>query len=198
MHRDATTGIPIVAMVSSMGGLAALRTVLATLPADFPGAVVVLRHLDPARISILPTLLAPSCVMPVSAAVDGQVLRPGTVVVAPPACHTLIGPELTVALVRSGAFPPSRPSADLMLTSLALTAGSAAIAVVLTGLGHDGATGVSVIKRFGGRVFASDQATSQEFSMPSAAIEREQLDAVLPLTGLGAALIDATTPGDVG
>jgi two-component system chemotaxis response regulator CheB len=112
-------------------------------------------------------------------------------VVAPSGKHTLIVPGLGIVLIASGAFPPSRPSADLLLTTLAIAAGKRAIAVVLSGGGHDGATGASVIHAFGGTVLASDQASSQEYSMPLAAIERaDAVDYVVALDDVADRLID--------
>jgi two-component system chemotaxis response regulator CheB len=162
----------VVALVASAGGLAAISTVLAGLPPEFPGAVIALQHLSPEHPSLLAKILQGSSALPVEAAQDGDLLVGGRVLVAPPGLHTLVTSELRVSLVRSGAFPPSRPSADLLLTTLAIACGPSAIAVVMTGGGQDGATGATVIHKHGGTVLATDQATSQMFSMPSATIER--------------------------
>ncbi len=110
---------PVVALVSSTGGLDALSRVLTRLSAGFPAAVVALQHLDPEQHSHLPELLAHKTILPVCWAVDGQSVVPGTVVVAPPGRHMLVGGNGEVALVLSGKTPPPRPSADLLLSSLA-------------------------------------------------------------------------------
>jgi two-component system chemotaxis response regulator CheB len=183
----------VIALASSAGGLAALRRVLADLPASLPASVVALQHAQPDRPTMLADLLRGGCALPVVAAVDGAPLRPGTVVVAPAGWHTLITAEPALALIRSGGFPPSRPSADLLFTSLALAVGDRAIAVILSGLGHDGATGASAIVRFGGRLIASDRASSEQFSMPSAAIDREDIHHVLPLDQIGRLLTALVT-----
>ena len=82
----------------------------------------------------------------------------------------------------SGISPPNRPSADLLLTTLAIACGPRATAVVLSGGGHDGATGATAIHDFGGTVLASDEASSTNFSMPGATIERGgTIDHILPL-----------------
>lgn len=116
------------------------------------------------------------------AAEHGGTLRAGCVVVAPPGQHTLITPGLRIALIASGAFPPSRPSADLLLTTLAVAVDGSAVAVVLSGGGHDGATGATAIHAFGGTVLATDEPSSREFSMPLAAIKRD--DAVDDIVAL--------------
>jgi len=184
---------PLVALVSSAGGLDALGRVLATLPAGFPAAVIALQHHYPDRASRLPLLLDRAGPLPAGEARDGEALVPGRVFVAPSGHHTLIGPARTLALIRSGARPPYRPSADLLLTSLAVSAGRDVIAVVLTGFGHDGAAGVAAVKRFGGTVLASDDASSREFAMPEAAIGTGHVDHVLALDEIGDALVRLVT-----
>jgi two-component system, chemotaxis family, protein-glutamate methylesterase/glutaminase len=187
------TSEPVIALVSSAGGLDALSRVLQTMPARLPASVVALQHADPARASELAVLLDRRTALPVAHARDGAALSPGSVIVAPSGYHTLIARDRTVALVRSGERPPHRPSADLLLTSLAVAVGSDAIAVVLTGLGHDGAAGATAIKRLGGTLIASSVATSQEPSMPGAAIDTGQVDHVLALDEIGTALAELVT-----
>jgi two-component system, chemotaxis family, protein-glutamate methylesterase/glutaminase len=176
--------------VSSAGGLDALTRVLKTTPVELPASVIALQHTDPARAGQLAALLDRAGPLPVENARDGAALVAGRVVVAPSGFHTLITRDRTVALVRSGLRPPNRPSADLLLTSLAVAVGPDAIAVVLTGLGHDGAAGATAIKRLGGTLIASSLATSQEPSMPEATIDTGQVDHVLPLDDVGAALAE--------
>jgi two-component system, chemotaxis family, protein-glutamate methylesterase/glutaminase len=110
------------------------------------------------------------------------------VLVAPPGRHTLIGPDQTIALIGSGQAPPSRPSADLPLTSMAVSCRQRAVAVVLSGTGHDRTAEAAAIKRLGALVIAQDQATSTEFGMPGSAIAFDQIvDRVLALTRIGPA-----------
>jgi CheB methylesterase len=89
-----------------------------------------------------------------------------------PGKHTLVTSGLRVALIVSGASPPSRPSADLLLATRATACGPLATAVVLSGGGHDGVTGATAIHRLGGTVIASSEVTSDHFVMPQATIER--------------------------
>lgn len=185
-----TRSCPVVAIVSSIGGLKATSSVLTALPSTFGAAVIVLRHLQPDRQSLLPQLLAAQTALPARAVTDGTLLTPGVVFVAPAGQHTLITRDRRMALVESGDFPPSRPSADLLLTTLAMACGPDAIAVILTGGGNDGATGATVVHSQGGLVLAADEATSEQFGMPSAAIGRpDVVDFVLPLSQIGPALV---------
>ena len=166
-----------------------MTRVLRAMPVELPASVIALQHSDPARAGHLATLLDRTAPLPVASARDGAALVAGHVVVAPSGFHTLITRDRTVALVRSGEHPPNRPSADLLLTSLAVAVGPDAIAVVLTGLGHDGAARATAIKRLGGTLIASSLATSHAPSMPEAAIDTGQVDHVLALDDIGAAVV---------
>jgi two-component system, chemotaxis family, protein-glutamate methylesterase/glutaminase len=182
---------PVVALVSSAGGREAMTSVLAELPKDLPAAVVALQHVSPERDSELSRLLARRSALPVSWARDGQSLVVGSVLVAPSGCHTLIAPDRCVVLIASGAFPPSRPSADLLLSTLALAVGPQAIAVILTGAGHDGATGATTVHHQGGVVLATDEESSHNFSMPASALGRDcVVDATVPLSDLAQRVTD--------
>ena len=164
---------PVIALTSSVGGLAATSYVLAHLPRDLPAAVVTVQHITPDAESRLPEIYASATTLPVVAAASGQVLEAGRVHVAPPGQHTLVTGEGRLALIASGAFPPSRPSADLLLVTLAMAVREAAIAVVLTGGGTDAAVGAAVVRSQGGAVLATDEASSENFSMPAATIGRD-------------------------
>jgi two-component system chemotaxis response regulator CheB len=95
-----------------------------------------------------------------------------------------------VRLIASGPSPPSRPSADLLLTTLATACGPRATAVVLSGGGHDGATGATAVHHFGGTVLASSELTSQHFAMPQATIDRDSvIDKILPLGDIAALMV---------
>src|SRR3954452_4100214 len=189
---------PVVALVSSRGGLDALSRVLKAIPAQLPACVIALQHTDPSRASHLAPLLDRVGPLAVTEARDGEALAVGRVLVAPSGFHTLVTRDRTVALVRSGERPPNRPSADLLLASLAVAVGPDAIAVVLTGFGHDGAAGATAIKRLGGMLIASSLATSQASSMPEAAIDTGVVDHVLALDDMGAAVARLVNRPDTG
>lgn len=186
-------GPPIVALVCSAGGLQALISVLRPLPAGFPAAVIVLQHQSPDRPSYLADILARNCALPVSAARDGAALRAGTVAVIPPGKHALATTSNRLALIRTDHAPLYRPSADLLLTSLALVAARRTIAVILSGGGSDGATGAVALHDFGGTVIAADKASSAYPAMPEAAIGRDDaVDYVLPTDDIPALLVSLT------
>ncbi len=183
---------PIVALACSEGGLHALTVVLCSLPEDFPAAVIVLQHQSPDHPSHLATILDRECRLPVTVASHQRPLIPATVIVVPPGKHALVT-DNEVALIDSDGPPPYRPSADLLLISLALTAPRRTIAVILSGGGHDGATGATAVHDFGGTVIASDRESSTNFDMPAAAIGRDDaVDYVLPVKEIADLLISLT------
>lgn len=183
----------VVALAASMGGLKAISTILSALPADFPAAILVVQHLSPNFSSQLPEILSQRTALRVKPAAPGDILRPGTVYVAVPAHHLIVQPNGTLLLSDAPKMNFTRPAADKLLMSVAATYRSRAIAVVLTGNGSDGALGVISIKNQGGIAIAQDEATSEFFNMPSAAIATGKVDWVLPPTAIAAALVHLVT-----
>src|SRR3954451_8254478 len=167
--------VNVLALVASAGGIEAVSTVLDELPEALDAAVIALIHQQPDREGDLVHILGRRSSLPVTVAEDGAGLQAGAVAVAPSGMHTLVAKGPTIVLIASGASPPRRPSADLLLTTLAITCGPRATAAVLSGRGHDGATGATAIHRFGGTVVASNEASSTYFSMPHATIERDSI-----------------------
>jgi two-component system chemotaxis response regulator CheB len=183
--------VTVVALVCSSGGLDALRRVLRPLPAGIGAAFVVLQHQAPGADSVLASILGRSCDLDVRVAVDGSALERGVVHVIPPGKHALVTTSRTLRLITSGPPPPYRPSADLLLATLATAVGEDGVAVILSGSGSDAATGGTAVHAFGGLVIASDEATSESFSMPHAAILRDGVvDHVLPVDEIGPMLVE--------
>jgi two-component system, chemotaxis family, protein-glutamate methylesterase/glutaminase len=183
--RAATDAVLVAA---SAGGLSALTSVLSELPADFSAAVAIVQHIEPHHRSMLAEILGRSCALPVTQAADGQRFEPGVVHVAPPDHHLLVDADGSLTLTRTELVHFVRPSADLLFESGAASFGNRAIGIVLTGTGSDGSLGVEAIKRRGGIVLAQDEATSDFFGMPGAAIDSGAVDFVLPLEQIAEAL----------
>lgn len=179
----------IVAFAASAGGVFALTDILGRLPMDFPAIIVVVQHLDPRHRSLMPQIFGRRSKMPVSQAVDGIQVQPGHVYLAPPDRHMLINRDGTVSLTQTELVNFVRPSADLLFESVAAAYGEHAIAVVLTGAGKDGSMGVTAIKKKGGTVIVQDEATSEFFGMPSAAIRTGAVDFVLSIDEIPGALM---------
>jgi len=179
----------IVAVASSAGGMTALMRILSQLPSDFAIPMVVVQHLDPHHRSLLATILSRHTGLTVKEAQEGDRLHGGTAYIAPPDHHLLVKPDATLTLTRSEPVHFVRPSADLLFASVAAVFGRHAIAVVLSGTGVDGATGVKAIEQHGGIVIAQDQQSSEYFGMPGAAIQTGCVDFVLPLDEIAPTLV---------
>jgi two-component system chemotaxis response regulator CheB len=192
----ANAAFDIVALAASAGGLSALSHILAALPAGFPGTVVVVQHLDPRHRSLMADILSRRTRLQVKQAEEGDRLYPATVYIAPPNRHLLVNPDGTLSLSQSELVHFVRPSADLLFESVAASYKDRAIAVVLTGTGSDGAVGIQAIKKMSGTVIAQDERTSEFFGMPGAAIQSRNVDFILPLDEVAAALVTLVMKGE--
>jgi two-component system, chemotaxis family, protein-glutamate methylesterase/glutaminase len=190
------TAFDVVALAASAGGLKALSKVLSTLPAEFPAAVVIVQHLDRRHRSLMADILNRRTPLYVQQAQDEDQLKPGNVYIAPPNHHLLVNANGKLSLSQSELIHFVRPAADRLFESLAQSYQNRAIAVVLTGTGHDGAAGVKAIKQMRGVVIVQDQASSDFFGMPGTAIDTGVVDFILPLTEIASALIKLVMPED--
>jgi len=186
----------IVAIAASAGGVTALGRVLGALPPGFPVPVVVVQHLDPRHRTVIAEVLGRRAKLPVRLAAHGEPAEPGTVYVAPPDHHLLLGEGGMLTLSSSELVHFVRPSADLLFESVAGTYGPRAIACVLTGTGSDGAMGASAVKSRGGTVIAEDPALAEFRGMPDAVVATGAADYILPLDEIASVicgLVEART-----
>ncbi|MGA2960500.1 MAG: chemotaxis response regulator protein-glutamate methylesterase [Candidatus Korobacteraceae bacterium] len=172
---------PVVVMAASTGGPAALMNVLPQLPGKFPGAILLIQHMPANFTAQFSRQLAEACAMRVKEAEAGELMRVGTIYVCPGANHLRVSPTGRLLLDEGPRINGHRPSADLTLESVAEYAGPMGIAVVLTGMGNDGAKGAQTLKAAGGHVIAQDELTSVIFGMPSEAIRSGAVHQVKPL-----------------
>jgi two-component system chemotaxis response regulator CheB len=158
---------------------------------------VVVQHVSPHHASYLADILSRRTALKVKQAEEEDQLSPSVIYIARPDWHLLVKPDGSLTLTQSEPLHFVRPSADLLFESLAKSYKTGAIAVVLTGTGVDGAGGIKAIKAMGGVVIAQDEATSEFFGMPSAAIQTGQVDYVLPLSKIAALLENLVTVGKI-
>ncbi|MDF1543087.1 MAG: chemotaxis-specific protein-glutamate methyltransferase CheB [Anaerosomatales bacterium] len=184
-----TTAIPpeVVAIGSSTGGPSALLSVLGRLPADYPLPILVAQHIADGFVPGLVAWLDAGCQMRVVVAGAGMTVLPGVAYFAP------TGANLTLERRRLCLHEPEEgqlhvPSADTLLESVAHSCGPAAIGVILTGMGADGARGLKLMRDAGATTIAQDEETSTVFGMPKAAVEREAVSLVLPVHEIPAEL----------
>lgn len=189
----ATQGI--VCIGSSAGGLASLKRIVRALPADFPWPVLVKHHFPADVESHLPEILGREGPLAVREAVEGERLAPGVVLVSPSHSNLAVGPDRRVTLQPRKRGPPD--GVDHLFTTASAVAGPAVVAVVLSGAGWDGATGTKIVKKNGGKVIAESPETAEWGGMPAAAISAGPVDEILPIHGIGPALVRlaAAAPG---
>lgn len=183
----------MVVVAASAGGIEALSTLVAGLPADFPVPMVVVQHLDPRHRSLLAEILTRRSPLHVQQVRDGEKLEAGTVYIAPPDNHVLANADGTLALTHSELVHFVRPSADLLFESAAGAYRDRVVAVVLTGTGSDGSMGVRAVKAVNGTVIAQDPEEAKFDGMPRAAIATGDVDVVLPLGEIPIALVTLIT-----
>jgi two-component system, chemotaxis family, CheB/CheR fusion protein len=172
----------LVVVGSSAGGIEALTTLLGSLPASFPAAVVLAQHVDPARPSYLSSILERKTPLPVVLVEKQTPLENGKVYLVPANQHVVID-DGQVNMVGDHANRP-RPSVDLLLSSAARSYGERLVAVILTGSGSDGAAGAVDVKAAGGTVVIQNPATAAHPSMPLA-LPPTVVDHVADLDGMG-------------
>ncbi len=186
--------LPVIGIAASAGGLAALSTVVGGLRPDLNAAILILQHLSPSHPSQLATILARRTRLDVKEAASHDRLHRGAILTAPPGLHLLVSPDGIISFSHRPAVNHVRPAADRLFESIAGSFGPRAIAVILTGTGRDGALGAQVVKQAGGIVIVQDEATSQFFGMPGAAIKAGLVDQILPIGDIAPAL-EALTGG---
>lgn len=178
-----------VAIASSTGGPPALERVFEGLSASLPAAYVVVQHLPAGFSASLAKRLNGISGIHVQQAEDGMFLEVGNAYVAPHGKHMIVdtsaGPPM-IAFTDDPSIHGVRPAADILFKSVAAAFGDRSIAVVLTGMGADGARGALAIKKAEGDVIIQDEATSVVWGMPGAAVKLNAGRRVVPL-GLVAA-----------
>lgn len=185
------SGVGLIVIGISTGGPSALQQLLPALPADLPVPVVVLQHMPPGYTRTLAERLNRLSPLMVLEAVGGDVLTPGRVLIAPSGRQ--LGFRGREVVVTETCPIPSyyRPSIDWALMQAAEAWGRGVLAVVMTGMGSDGAAGVRAVKAAGGAAWAQDEATSAIYGMPRAALETGLVDLMLPLGAIAPALTAA-------
>ena len=178
---------------SSTGGPQALMTLVAVLGAvidRFP--VLITQHMPPTFTTILAEHLARSSRRPAHEAVDGEIVKPGRIYLAPGGRHMRVarhGADVAIALDDGAPVNFCKPAVDPLFTSAIDVWQGGTLAVVLTGMGSDGMRGGKAIVEAGGSVIAQDEASSVVWGMPGAAANAGICAAVLPLAQIAPKLV---------
>jgi two-component system chemotaxis response regulator CheB len=180
---------PVVILGASTGGPATVMRLAPGFTREFPAAVFLVQHMPASFTSQYATQLAEFTGIRVKEAEANEPVQPGTLYICPGGQHLRITPTGRIQLdSTSGRINGYLPNIDVTMESAAAYAGSMAIGVVLTGMGNDGAAGAKAIQRAGGLVIAQDEATSVIFGMPAETIKAANVEQVLGIDDIYAAI----------
>jgi two-component system, chemotaxis family, protein-glutamate methylesterase/glutaminase len=173
----------VIAIGASTGGTEALKQVLTRMPANIPGILVV-QHMPAQFTKTFARRLNGLCQIEVREATNADSVLSGQALIAPGNLHMVLkrsGARYYVGIKDGPLVHHQRPAVDILFNSAAQSAGANAIAVILTGMGVDGAQGMLKMKMAGARTLAQDEASSVVFGMPKEAIRLGAVDRVSPL-----------------
>ena len=176
---------------TSTGGPSALQEILSKLPASSPLPILIVQHMPVGFTRSLAERLDRLSPLTVVEATEGDLLRPGQVYIAKAGFHLLLQRQrgkLRLHLAKEPADVLHRPSVDLLFSSAAEVLADKVVAVVLTGMGRDGAAGARAIKAAGGRVIVESEESAIVFGMPRAVMEEVAVDGILPLQSVAKSL----------
>lgn len=191
----------IVAIGSSTGGPRALHEIIPKLPADYPACLIVVQHMPAGFTNLMSERLASLSQLRVKEAEDGEKLEAGKVLIAPGGYHLTLeshGPassidDIDFIRVKLDESPPIkglRPSVDVTLEYISQFKSINKMAVILTGMGSDGAKGVRMIKDSGGQIIVEDESSCVVFGMPRAALKTGVVDKTVALSSMASEIID--------
>jgi len=189
----AKSGTEVVLIGTSTGGPPALQKVLTALPADFPCPILLVQHMPVGFTASLAERLDRLCALTVKEAEDGELLRNGTAYLAPAGLHLKLTRGDDGVRARLDITPEAalhRPSVDTLLESAAAVCGKKSLAVVLTGMGKDGAAGSKMLAAAGGRIVVESEETAIVFGMPKAVLETVTTATVVPLYKVARTILD--------
>jgi len=182
----------VVLIGTSTGGPPALQTILSKFPENFPCPVLIVQHMPVGFTTSLAERLNRISHISVKEAEDGELILPGIAYIAPAGKHIKIKrcvKDLSVWLDVSPEVALHRPSVDVMFESAALACGEKCLAVVLTGMGKDGALGAQALKKAGARVITESEETATVFGMPKAVMDSIKVDSQAPLYEIAATIL---------
>lgn len=188
---------PIVVIGASTGGPRALQAILQKIPTDFPAPILIVQHMPERFTKSLAKRLDSICNLPVKEAEHGEIVKKGTVYLAPGNYHMRVlkkGNKLYIDVSQGEERLGHRPSVNHLFDSVATIHNIFKIAVILTGMGKDGAEGVKRIKEFqkDAVIIAESKETAIINGMPSAAIQTNEVSEILLLDEIAEALVEYT------
>lgn len=180
---------PLIVIGSSAGGPKTLAFILSTLPTTFKAVIIIVQHVDEAFSGGLAEWLDAQTPLRVRLATGGARPVPGNVYVAGMNDHLVLTRTLTFAYTPEPRDIPYRPSVDVLFKSVAKHWPNKGGAILLTGMGRDGAEGLAILRKAGWHTIAQDKKTSVVYGMPKAAKELGAATEILPLEEIGPAIL---------
>lgn len=168
--------VKIIGIASSTGGPSALAAVLGELPANYPLPILVVQHVSPGFTRGLVSWLNSVLKLRVEIAIRGNRPTPGTVTLAPDDYHLKVNKNGEIELSQAEPYKGLRPSGNPLFTSLAQHYGKTALGIVLTGMGDDGADGITLLHQTGAPTIAQDEQSCVVYGMPHQAVLRNAID----------------------
>lgn len=187
--RNGKSKTQLVVVASSTGGPGVLAKILSQLPAEFPVPVLIVQHIMTGFSMGLTTWLNQLVPLEVRLARQGDQPQPGQVLIAPDGHHMTVDSKGRIALNQDPPQNGLRPSANYLFHSAARVYGSAAIGLILTGMGNDGAEGLLALREAGAHTIAQDETTCVVFGMPAVAIQLGAAEQILPTEKIAPALM---------
>ena len=177
----------VVAIGVSTGGPPVVQKILSSLPADFPAGIVIAQHMPAAFTGPFAKRLDGVSQIKVKEAENGDVLKPGHAFVAPGGKHIVLDQKISrvdVVVTEQPADELYKPSANVLISSVAEAVGRRGLGVILTGMGSDGCEGVRDLKAKGGRALAQSDSTCVVYGMPKAIVDEKLADEIVDLDNL--------------
>jgi len=187
--------LDFLALAASTGGPPALAKVLGALPSNFPAPVLLVQHMGAAFMEGFAKWLDGLCAMPVVLAQDGVLAEPSCVYVAPGDSHLAIRSSGVMRITQAPPVGGQRPSANVLFGALAEAAPTRTVAALLTGMGEDGAQGMSRLSQGGAHTIAEHASTAVVNGMPAAAVRLRAARDILPLDLIGPRILQLSGKG---
>ena len=180
----------IIVIGSSTGGPKVVQSIISSLPRDLSAGVLVIQHMPKDFTGQFAHRLDEVSELEVKEGKDGDVVKNGTVYVAPGDYHMIVDNEKKIKLVTGPKRFGVRPAVNMTMVSAAEVYGTNTVGVILTGMGHDGGFGMKTIKKRGGQTIAQDSTTAVVYGMPKAAVELNAVDQSLPTERIPQAILE--------
>ena len=176
----------------STGGPQALNVLMPMLPANFPLPILIVQHMPPMFTKSLADGLNSRCALSIREATDGDSITPGMALIAPGGKQMKTvreGARLIIRITDDEPVNNCKPSVDFLFDSVAKIFGGNTLAMIMTGMGHDGTAGCRKLHGLGATILAQDEASCVVYGMPKKPVDEGLVDAVLPLSDLAGAIV---------